>query len=310
MTNPSVAQVETDDAVGPAATTAITPPRQLFADHLSPILDHPQEVSPPSPMAQASADAAMRLEMAQLRAELGLLRTQMGKQAQARDTSAPRRSPRRSSPLRRSSPMHSPPRRSSPASFAGPLHREVDASADTGEAETAKQDAEEAAKFYKEELRKLRIQVGEQNKAIAELRALPQRPQKFNLSPAFEKVRESEPVAAGQGKGDGGGRPDPMWQSQGDAWGQWKKAQPPGLSESQTEELPNEYEEYDQYHSYNRTQNWSGKWYHQEWRGRYYDDDGYRGPRGYIDKKISSNQRLMAATYQSGWHGKAPSYAT
>ena len=74
MMNPSVAQIETDDAVGPAATTAITPSRQLFADHLSPILDHPQ-VSPPSSMAQASADAAMRLEMAQLRAELGLLRS-------------------------------------------------------------------------------------------------------------------------------------------------------------------------------------------------------------------------------------------
>ena len=190
-------------------------------------------------MAQASADAAMRLEMAQLRAELGLLRTQMGKRAQAVES----------------------------------------------EDEAAEQDAEEAAKFYKEELRKLRIQVGEQNKAIAELRALLQRPQRFNIFPDFEKVRESEPVAAGQGKGDGGGRPDPMWQGQGDAWGQWKKAQPPGLSESQTEELPNEYEEYDQYHSYNRTQNWSGKWYHQEWRGRYYDDEGYRGPRHHIDRK-------------------------
>ena len=209
MTNPSVAQVETDDAVGPAATTALTPSRQLFADHLSPILDHPQEVSPPSPMAQASADAAMRLEMAQLRAELGLLRTQMGKRAQAVES----------------------------------------------EDEAAEQDAEEAAKFYKEELRKLRIQVGEQNKAIAELRALLQRTQRFNLFQDFEKVRESEPVAAGQGKGDGGGRPDPMWQSQGDAWSQWKKAQPPGLSESQTEELPNENDEYDQYHSYNQTQN-------------------------------------------------------
>ena len=177
MTNPSVAQVETDDAVGPAATTAITPSRQLFADHLSPIRDHPQEqtsqVFPPTPMAQASADAAMRLEMAQLRAELGLLRTQMGKQAQAVET----------------------------------------------EDEAAEQDAEEAAKFYKEELRKLRIQVGEQNNAIAELRALLQRPQRFNIFSDFEKVRESEPVAAGQGKGDGGGRPDPMWQSQGDAWG-------------------------------------------------------------------------------------------
>ena len=121
----------------------------------------------------------------------------------------------------------------------------------------ARQEAEEAAKFYKDEWRKLKIQVNEQNKAIAELKAA-------------------------LGKGDEGGKPDPMWQGHGDAWSQWKKAQPPGLPESLTEELPNEY---DQYHSYNQTQNWSGKWYHQEWRGRYYDDQNYRGPKGYIDKK-------------------------
>ena len=72
-----------------------------------------------------------------------------------------------------------------------------------------------------------------------------------------------------------------MWQSQGDAWGQWKQAQPPGLSESQAEQLPND--EYDQYHGYN--QNWSGKGYHQEWRGRHDNDGGYWGPRGHIDSK-------------------------
>ena len=214
-------------------------------DHLSPLLGPPpgaSQVSWPSPLPQINADTAMQFELAQLRAELDLVRTQMGKRASE--------------------------------SFRPSLHREDDAGAfsiDVGEAATEKQEAKDAAKFYKDEWQKLRIQVNDQNKAIAELKALQQRPRRYNLSPEFEEVRETEPVAAGQGKGDGGGRPDPMWQSQGDAWGQWKQAQPPGLSESQAEQLPND--EYDQYHSYN--QNWSGKGYHQEWRGRSDHDGGY-----------------------------------
>ena len=287
MSDPLMVQVEVEAAAEPAVAGAApqagpqllnpeasTPLRYARASPLSglrQVRSQSSQLSTPSPMAQASADAAVRIELEQLRAELSLLRTQVGKQAQTPDVSAPR------------------------VRSTEPSHREADVSADTIEAETTKQDAEEAAKFYKEQWRMLKIQVDEQNKAIADLRVLLQRPQRYNLSPNFEKVREadprnlrvapqiaSEPDAAGRDEGDGGGRPDPMWQSQGDAWGQWKKAQPPGLSESLTEELPNEY---DQYHSYNQTQNWSGKWYHQEWRGRYYDDQNYRGPKGYIDKK-------------------------
>ena len=188
------------------------------------------QMSTPSPMAQISADEAMRLEFAQLRAELSLLRVQMGK----RD--APDVPP--------------PPRAVAPTVLE--LQGEDDA--DLSDVD-ARQEAEEAAKFYKDEWRKLKIQVNDQNKAIAELKAA-------------------------LGKGDEGGRPDPMWQGNGDAWGQWKKAQPPGLPESLTEELPNEY---DQYHSY--YQNLSGKGYHQEWRGRHDNDGGYWGPRGRIDRK-------------------------
>ena len=118
-------------------------------------------------MAQVSADAAVRIELEQLRAELSLLRTQVGKQAQTPDVSAPR------------------------VRSTEPSHREADVSADTIEAETTKQDAEEAAKFYKEQWRMLKIQVDEQNKAIADLRVLLQRPQRYNLSPSFEEVREA-----------------------------------------------------------------------------------------------------------------------
>ena len=172
-------------------------------DHLSPLLGPPpgaSQVSTPSPLPPINADAAMQFEVAHLRAELSLIQSQM---MEARDVS--------------------PTRRRGRGRSSEPSHRE---------AETPTQDAEEAAKFYKEQWRLLKIQVGEQNKAIAELRVQLQRPQTYNLSAEFEEARESEPVAAGQGEGNGGGRPDPMWQSQGDAWGQWKKAQPPGLSES------------------------------------------------------------------------------
>ena len=221
---------------------------------MNPHQERTYQMSTPSPMAQISTDEVMRLEFAQLRAELSLLRAQMGKREAPDVPPSPRAV----------APTVLEPRGGNDADLS-----DVD----------ARQEAEEAAKFYKEELRKLKIQVNDQNKAIAELKALQQRPQKYNLSPEFEKVRE--PEAAVQDKGVGGGRPDPMWQSHGDAWGQWKKTQPPGLSESQAEELPND--EYDQYHSYN--QNWSGKGYHQEWRGRHDHDGGYWGPRGHIDRK-------------------------
>ena len=94
-------------------------------DHLSPLLGPPpgaSQVSWPSPLPQINADAAMQFELAQLRAELDLVRTQMGKRASE--------------------------------SFRPSLHHEDDADAfsiDMGEAATEKREAEEAAKFYKDE---------------------------------------------------------------------------------------------------------------------------------------------------------------
>ena len=73
----SVAQVEANTAGGPRATTALTPSRQLLED----VFMNPQQerLSTPSPMAPASADMALRLEIAQLRAELSLIRRQIMK---------------------------------------------------------------------------------------------------------------------------------------------------------------------------------------------------------------------------------------
>ena len=75
MMDHSVAQVEANTAGGPRAATALTPSRQLFED----VFMNPQQerLSTPSPMAPASADMALRLEIAQLRAELSLIRSQM-----------------------------------------------------------------------------------------------------------------------------------------------------------------------------------------------------------------------------------------
>ena len=262
MTNPSVAQVETDDAVGPAATTAITPSRQLFADHLSPILDHPQEVSPPSPMAQASADAAMRLEMAQLRAELGLIRTQMGKKAQAVES----------------------------------------------EDEAAEQDAEEAAKFYKEEFRKLRIQVGEQDKAIAELYSSARkssiyfRPSRMCVSLSrlqLDKAKEMEAAdqiqcCKAKEMHGASGRRHSHQGCQSPRPRSCRKRMVSMTSTTATIRRKIGVE--------------SGTIKNGE-----ADTMMMRvteAPGATLTRKTSSNQRPMAATYQSGWHGKAPSYAT
>ena len=232
--SPMAAEDHLSPLLGPptsGAPTALTPSRQLFEEVR---MNRPQErtyqMSTPSPMAQISAEEAMRLEVAQMRAELNLLRAQMGK----RDAPDVPPSTRAAAPMVLEHPGRDD-------EYLG----EVD----------ARQEAEEAAQFYKEEWRRMKIQVNDQNKIIAEFKASQQ--------------------------GDGGGRPDPMWQSHGDAWGRWKKTQPPGLPESEIEELPKD--ESDQYHTYN--QNWSGRGYHQEWRGRYDHDGGYWGPRGRIDRK-------------------------
>ena len=78
MMDHSVAQVEANAAGG--ASTALTPSRQLFEEvFMNPPQERTYQMSTPSPMAQISADEAMRLEFAQFRAELSLLRAQMGK---------------------------------------------------------------------------------------------------------------------------------------------------------------------------------------------------------------------------------------
>ena len=78
MMDHSVAQVEANAAGG--ASTALTPSRQLFEEvFMNPPQERTYQMSTPSPMAQISTDEVMRLEFAQLRAELSLLRAQMGK---------------------------------------------------------------------------------------------------------------------------------------------------------------------------------------------------------------------------------------
>ena len=104
------------------------------------------QMSTPSPMAQISTDEVMRLEFAQLRAELSLLRAQMGK---------------------REAPDVPPsPRAVAPTG----LEPQGEDDADLSDVD-ARQEAEDAAKFYKDEWKRLKIQVNEQNKAIADLKA-------------------------------------------------------------------------------------------------------------------------------------------